>query len=95
MTMTFSGVNNKGNIMGEIEASLRESIETSRAAYLVARRELDIAITPSAIPLSDRAVEIANYSSAYTVAWNTYKQALAEHTDFHLRGIVPRRFSPE
>jgi hypothetical protein len=76
----------------EIEASLRENVEARRAAYFVARQELDTAITPSGIPHPDGVLSIRKSGSAHTIALKAYRDALTEHHDFFLRGIIPTRF---
>jgi hypothetical protein len=76
----------------EIESSLRESVEGKRAAYFLARQELDIAITPSGIPHPDGVLSIRKSGSAHTIALVAYREALVEHHDFFLRGIIPNRF---
>jgi hypothetical protein len=76
----------------EIESTLRETVEARRAAYIVARQELDSAITPSGIPHPDGVLSIRKSGSAHTIALVAYREALGEHHDFYLRGIIPNRF---
>jgi hypothetical protein len=74
----------------EIEASLRENVETKRTAYFVARQEFDKAIKPSGIPQPDGTVSIRNAGGSHTNAIiQAYRLALVEHHDFYLRGSYP------
>jgi hypothetical protein len=78
----------------EVDAQLTAFVAKTREALNVAKTGFDRAMNgiPTGMPHPDGVLSIRNAGAAHTYALRAHTQALKEHRDFILDGLVPERF---